>query len=76
MKKVTLVAGLASFGALAAVLATVPAAAATHESHDFWPAHDRDDGATTSMPEPGTLALLGLGLTGLGITRLGRNRKK
>jgi hypothetical protein len=78
MKKVTLLAGLASLGALAAVLGTTPAVAdSDHTARDFWPdSHDRYSSDTMSTPEPGTLALLGLGLTGLGLTGLSRKRKK
>jgi hypothetical protein len=71
MKKVTLFAGLASL-----VVLSAQAMAVDHEARDFWP-DSRDRGASyMSTPEPGTLALLGLGLTGLGLTGLGRKRKK
>jgi hypothetical protein len=88
MKKTTLIAGLASIGAVAAVLWTVPAVAATtcsmncshetrsgREDRNFKSEGD-DDTSSTSVPEPGTLALLGLGLSGLGLTGLGRKRTK
>ena len=72
MKKATLLAGLVS---LAAVLTTQ--AIAADAAHDFWPdSRDQRNSSTMQTPEPGTLALLGLGLTGLGLTGLGRKRKK
>jgi hypothetical protein len=89
MKKITLIAGLASVGAVAAVLWTVPAVASTGcsmgcTSHDARSGredrggirNDDDETSSTSVPEPGTLALLGLGLSGLGLTGLGRKRTK
>ena len=88
MKKITLIAGLASVSAVAAVLWTVPAVASTgcsmdcshetrsgREQREFKNEGD-DDTGSTSVPEPGTLALLGLGLSGLGLTGLGRKRTK
>jgi hypothetical protein len=71
MKKVALLAGLASL----AVLGT-QAIAAEHQARDFWPDSRERDTTKMQTPEPGTLALLGLGLTGLGLTGLGRKRKK
>ena len=71
MKKVTLLAGLVSLGA---VLGTA-VAAEEHRASDFWPDPHANTNYTQA-PEPGTLALLGLGLTGLGLTGLGRKRKK
>jgi PEP-CTERM motif len=91
MKKITLIAGLASVGAVAAVLWTVPVVASTtcsvgcsHETRsgreDRIVRNEGDDdtstSTSTSVPEPGTLALLGLGLSGLGLTGLGRKRTK
>jgi PEP-CTERM motif len=90
MKKITVIAGLASVGAVAAVLWTVPAVASTGcsagcTSHDARSGREeranRDESSdeetsSTSVPEPGTLALLGLGLSGLGLTGLGRKRTK
>lgn len=88
MKKLSLIAGVTALAAVAGILWSVPAAAdmcgmapCARAAHDKWPSeraksdNDSDDMAT-GVPEPGTLALLALGLGGLGISALRRRRVK
>ena len=88
MKRITLIAGLASVAALTSVAWSVPASAtmcgrsACAVVHNRWPGRPVVNTQTShpsqtspsGVPEPGVLPLLALGLAGVGFVALRRKR--
>lgn len=88
MKKITMIAGMASVATVAAIVWSVPASASMCGSsacavvHNRWPGrpvadqqNSRPSQTTPSgVPEPGMIPLLALGLGGVGFLALRRKR--
>jgi hypothetical protein len=85
MKRLTLIAGMASVATVAAVMWSVPASAtamcgssACAAVHNRWPGANNNQQtrqtSPTSVPEPGVLPMLALGLGGVGFLALRRRR--